>query len=147
MAVRRPKRDRNGRFATTAGTAARAAKSATKASGRKATKKVRRAYVNGSFEKNLEVGQGGDYKGVKVGAEFKSPAGRGAVVKGIVGYHGKPDRRVDVTPKLDKPAKTVTVTVKPNPTRASSTPRRASAGSKTMRSPSSSTAAGRKAHR
>lgn len=147
MAVRRPKRDRNGRFAKTAGTAARAVKSATKASGRKATRKVRRAYVKGSFEKNLEVGQSGAYKGVKVGAEFTSPAGRGVVVKGIVGYHGKPDRLIDVKPKLNKPAKTLTVAVRPNPARSTSAVKRATAGSKTMRTPSSSTGAGRKVRR
>ncbi|MGB7234432.1 MAG: hypothetical protein WBD41_00495 [Rhodococcus sp. (in: high G+C Gram-positive bacteria)] len=29
--------------------------------------------MKGSFEKNLEVGQGGAYKGAKVGAEFRTP--------------------------------------------------------------------------
>ncbi|WP_051613043.1 hypothetical protein [Rhodococcus sp. UNC23MFCrub1.1] len=149
MAVRQFKRKRNGQFAKTAGSAARAVKSATKASGRKATKKVRRSYVKGSFEKNLEVGQGGAYKGVKVGAEFRSPAGRGAVVKGIVGYHGKPDRLLDVKPKLNKPAKTLTVTVKPNsaPSSSSASAKRATAGSKTMRTPTSATAAGKRVRR
>ncbi|AFA73689.1 hypothetical protein GPOL_c26680 [Gordonia polyisoprenivorans VH2] len=111
-----------GRFAgsgTKVTNAASAAKSATTASVRKAARsagsKASDAYVSGSFTKNLEIGQGGDYKGVKVGAEFRTPKGRGALVKGIVGYHGKPDRRVDVTPTLDKPAKKVTVTAKPNP--------------------------------
>lgn len=88
-----------------------------KVTARKARRAVRDAYVKGSFEKNLHVGTGGSYKGAKVGAEFRSPNGRGVLVKGIVGYHGKPDRKIDVTPSLDKPTKTLTVTVKPNPGR------------------------------
>ncbi|GAA2053005.1 hypothetical protein [Williamsia deligens] len=86
--------------------------------------KISNSYVSGSFTRNLAVGRGGAYKGVKVGAEFRTPAGRGAVVKGIVGYHGKPDRRLDITPGLDKSAKKVTVSARPNPSR------RAAAGRK-----------------
>lgn len=83
--------------------------------------------MQGSFTKNLAVGQGGDYKGVKVGAEFKTPKGRGVLVKGVVGYHGKPNRRLDITPSLEKAQKKVTVSVKPNPSR------RASAGTRLRR--------------
>lgn len=86
------------------------------------------AYVKGSFEKHLTVGQGGDYKGVKIGAEFRSPAGRGVLVKGIVGVHGRPDRRVDVTPSLDKAQRKLTVTARANPARRS-----AAAGTKVRR--------------
>ncbi|MFE6919702.1 hypothetical protein ACFVAV_01520 [Nocardia sp. NPDC057663] len=124
MARRSYKRDKRGRFASVAGakvsgtarSARRVARSAARTGAHKVSAGVRGAYVQGSFEKNLEVGQGGDYKGVKVGAEFRTPSGRGVIGKAIVGYHGKPDRRLDVTPKLDKPTKTltVTVTVKPN---------------------------------
>jgi hypothetical protein len=64
---------------------------------------------------------------VKVGAEFRTPAGRGGVVKGIAGYHGRPDRRLDITPRLNKAAKTLTVTVKPH------SARKVSAGRKVKR--------------
>lgn len=132
MARRNYKRDSRGRFArvsgakvgSTAKAARRAARSATASGARRVSAGVRGAYVSGSFEKNLEVGQGGDYKGVKIGAEFQTPSGRGVLTKAIVGYHGKPDRRLDVTPKLDKPARELTITVRPN------TARKASAGSK-----------------
>lgn len=142
MAGRKAKRDSRGRFSRVAGVKV-ATKAAGRAVGRKATRKVRQSYVKGSFEKNLEIGQGGAYKGVKVGAEFRTPAGRGALVKGIVGYHGKPDRRLDVTPKLDKPKRELTVRVRPNPARKTSAPSaKATAGSKTRTSPSRSTSAG-----
>ncbi|WP_068380966.1 hypothetical protein [Rhodococcus sp. EPR-157] len=121
MTRRKPKRDSRGRFSRVAG-AKVATKTATRAVGRKASAKVRQSYVKGSFEKNLEVGQGGAYKGAKVGAEFRTPAGRGALVKGIVGYHGKPDRRLDVTPTLDKPKRELTVRVRPNSARKMSAP-------------------------
>ncbi|WP_337456188.1 hypothetical protein [Prescottella sp. D32] len=85
---------------------------------------VGRSYVAGSFTKNLSVGQGGGYKGMKVGAEFKTPKGRGVVVKGMVGYQGMPDRRLDITPSLDKAQKKVTLSARPNPNR------RASAGTR-----------------
>lgn len=114
MARRSFKRDSKGRFSRVAG-AKGVAKAASRAAGRKATKKVRQSYVKGSFEKHLVVGQGGGYKGAKVGVEFRTPAGRGTLVKGIVGYHGKPDRRLDVTPTLDKPKRELTVTVRKNP--------------------------------
>ncbi|KXO91301.1 hypothetical protein [Tsukamurella pseudospumae] len=126
MSRRSFKRDRQGRFAgagskigSTAKGAKSAANTAAKTYSKKVGKSVGNAYVNGSFEKHLVVGQGGDYKGVKVGAEFRSPAGRGVVVKGIAGYHGKPNRRLDVTPSLDKAQKQLTVTAKPNPARRS----------------------------
>lgn len=96
MARRRNiKRDGRGRFARVAG-AKVTTKTVGRAVARKATKKVRESYVKGSFGKNLEIGQGGNYKGAKVGVEFRTPSGRGALAKGIVGYHGKPDRRLDV---------------------------------------------------
>ncbi|MFC6014096.1 hypothetical protein [Nocardia lasii] len=122
MARRNYKRDKRGRFSSVAGAkvagtakaARKVARGAAQTGARKVSAGARGAYVQGSFEKHLEVGQGGDYKGVKVGAEFRTPTGRGVVGKAIVGYHGKPDRRLDVTPKLDKPTKTLTVTVKPN---------------------------------
>ncbi|MBF6210703.1 hypothetical protein IU487_06525 [Nocardia puris] len=149
MARRTYKRDARGRFARMAGTkvgatataARRAARSAAATGARKAASSARGAYVSGSFEKHLEVGQGGDYKGVKLGAEFRTPGGRGVLTKAIVGYHGKPDRQLDVTPKLDKPARTLTVTVKPNPAR------KASAGSKASKRTSAASprgAAGRR---
>ena len=72
------RRDRRGRWTSGAG-------GAIKANGPK--------YVKGSVNKNSFVGQGGRYKGVKIGAEFKTPGGRGFLVKGIAGYHGKPKRR------------------------------------------------------
>lgn len=118
------KRDRLGRFAgagaklsASAKGAKAAASKATKSSAKKVGGKVGDAYVEGSFTKHLEVGQGGDYKGVKVGAEFRAPSGRAVMMKGIAGYHGKPDRRLDVTPRLDKSQKKLTVTAKPNPAR------------------------------
>ncbi|WP_236723218.1 hypothetical protein [Prescottella equi] len=131
---RRYRRDSQGRFAgagtkvsTTAKGARTAAKAATKTGARKVATGVSNSYVSGSFTKNLAVGQGGDYKGVKVGAEFKTPKGRGVMVKGIVGVHGKPDRRLDITPTLDKAQKKVTVSAMPNPNR------RASAGTRLRR--------------
>ncbi|QYB02731.1 hypothetical protein I1A62_36975 [Rhodococcus sp. USK10] len=96
-------------------------------------------YVRGSFEKHLEVGRGGDYKRVKVGAEFRTPAGRGVLVKGVAGYHGRPNRPLDITPTLDKPNRRLVVTAKPNAsagTRASTArkhPSNASAGRKVAR--------------
>lgn len=121
---RRYRRDRLGRFASggtklsaTAGGVKKAAKAATTDSAKKVGGKVGDAYVAGSFTKHLEIGQGGSYKGVKVGAEFCAPSGRAVMVKGIAGYHGKLDRRLDVTPKLDKAQKKLTVTARPNPAR------------------------------
>lgn len=90
------------------------ARFAASSASRRAAGTVAKSYVRGSFERNLEVGQGGAFKGVKAGAEFRTPSGRGVLVKGIVGYHGKPDRRFDVTPSLNKRARTMTVKVKPN---------------------------------
>ncbi|MGW6377060.1 hypothetical protein ACWFRB_13455 [Rhodococcus sp. NPDC055112] len=128
------RRDRLGRFAgagtkvsATAKGARIAAKAVTKTGATKAAGRIGHSYVQGSFSKNLVVGQGGDYKGVKVGAEFETPKGRGVLVKGIVGYHGKPNRRLDITPSLDKAQKKVTVSVKPNLNR------RASAGTRLRR--------------
>lgn len=147
MARRKAKRDSNGRFSRVAG-AKVATKAAGRAVGRKTTRKVRQSYVKGSFEKNLEIGQGGNYKGANVGVEFRTPAGRGALVKGIVGYHGKPDRLLDVTPKLDKPKRELTVRVRPNPARNVSAPSaKTSAGSKTRSAPSKSTSAGTRLRR
>ncbi|MBF6161359.1 hypothetical protein IU438_04785 [Nocardia cyriacigeorgica] len=121
MARRTYKRDSRGRFARVSGVkvghTVKAARRVASNTARTGARKVGNTYVSGSFEKHLEVGQGGDYKGVKLGAEFRTPSGRGAVTKAIVGYHGKPDRRLDVTPKLDKPNRELTVTVKPNPAR------------------------------
>lgn len=136
MARRTYRRDAMGRFAgagtkisATAKGARTAAKVATKTGARKVTAEAKRSYVNGSFTKHLEVGRGGDYKGVKVGVELASPKGRGAVVKGVVGYHGKPDCRLDITPELDTKAKKLTVHAKPNPAAA----RKAAAGKKVKR--------------
>ena len=134
------KRDRIGRFARNAGT-------------KVATNRLR--YVEGSFVKNLEVGHGGDYKGVKAGAEFRTQAGRGVLVKGIVGVHGKPDRRIDVTPSLSKQARELSVTARPNPNRATArNARKAAAGSKVATTPnrrrktaSPSSAAGKRVRR
>lgn len=146
------KRDRKGRFSSVAGVkvpkgakAVRSvARAATRSGARKVTATARGAYMSGSFEKHLEVGRGGAYKGVKVGAEFRTSSGRGVLTKAIVGYHGKPDRRLDVTPKLDKPARTLTVTVKPNPARTSPAGTKATKGS-AVASPGD--AAGRKKRR
>ena len=68
------KRDSSGRFSRVAGVKV-ATKTAGRAVGRKATRKVRQSYVKGSFEKSLEIGQGGNYKGAKVGVEFRTPTG------------------------------------------------------------------------
>jgi len=132
MAERRNviRRDSRGRFARAAG-----AKVATKTAARKvrksAVRKTKQSYVKGSFTRNLFVGESDTgHKGFKVGAELRSPAGRSVVGKAIVGYHGRPDRRVDVTPRLDKPKKALVVTVKPNP------------GRKKRAAPSSKTTAG-----
>lgn len=130
MTRRSQKRDRLGRFAgagTKVSATAKGARTAAKAASKTGARKVRGSYVHGSFEKNLEIGQGGEYKGVKVGAEFRSPAGRGAVVKGIVGYHAKPDRRLNIQPSLEKAQKKLTVTAQPNVNR------RAGAGTKVRR--------------
>lgn len=138
MARRSFKRDSKGRFSRVAG-AKGAAKAATRVVGRKATKKVRQSHVKGSFEKNLSVGRSGDYKAAKAGAEFRTATGRGFLVKGTVGYHGKPGRRLDVTPRLDKPKRELTVTVRKNSagTKVSSKPkappRSASSGTKVRR--------------
>ncbi|MBM4728825.1 hypothetical protein GS446_19670 [Rhodococcus hoagii] len=121
---RKYRRDSRGRFAgagTKVSTTAKGARTVTKAVVRTGAKKIAggvgRSYVAGSFTKNLEVGRGGDFKRVQVGAEFKTPKGRGVVVKGIVGVHGKADRRLDITPSLDKAQKKVTLSAKPNPNR------------------------------
>ncbi|WP_261380020.1 hypothetical protein [Rhodococcus rhodochrous] len=103
------------------------AKAVTKTGATKAVKGVGNSYVPGSFSKNLVVGEGGEFKGVKVGAEFKTPKGRGVLVKGIVGYHGQPNRRLDITPELNKAQKKLSVHATPNPHR------RASAGTKLKR--------------
>ncbi|OQQ31016.1 hypothetical protein A6410_05135 [Prescottella equi] len=128
---RKYRRDSRGRFAgagTKVSSTAKGGRTVTKAVVRTGAKKVAggvgRSYVAGSFTKNLSVGQGGGYKGMKVGAEFKTPKGRGVVVKGIVGYQGRPDRRLDITPSLDKAQKKVTLSARPNPNR------RASAGTR-----------------
>ncbi|WP_277371170.1 hypothetical protein [Rhodococcus rhodochrous] len=104
-----------------------AARAATKTGATKVTKGVGKSYVSGSFSKHLVVGQGGEYKGVKVGAEFKTPKGRGVLVKGIVGYSGPPNRRFDITPELNKAQKKLSVHAQPRPNR------RASAGTKVRR--------------
>lgn len=149
MAVRHFRRKRNGQFAKTAGSAARAAKSATKASGRKATKKVRRAYVPGSGSTHLTIGERDGFKQIRVGGDLRLKAGRAARVAAEVGYRGKPDRRLDVKPVLNKPTKTLTVTVIQNPARSSSSAsaKRATAGSRTMRTPTNATAAGKRVRR
>lgn len=82
-----------------------------------AIKANRPKYVTGSLHKNSHVGQGGKYKGVKIGAEFRTPGGRGVLLKGIAGYHGKPQRRLDVTPAYDRTTRTATVTAKLHPGR------------------------------
>ncbi|MDP0400389.1 hypothetical protein [Tsukamurella strandjordii] len=128
MSRRVQRRDRLGRFAGAGSKVVGSTKVATANAGKKATKSVGNAYVAGSFERHLTVGQGGAYRGAKVGAEFKTPAGRGVLVKGIVGYHGRPDRRLDITPSLDKAHKKLTVTAKLNPARRS-----AAAGTKVRR--------------
>lgn len=89
-----------------------------KVKAQKARRAAGRAYVKGSARDELHVGVlPGGYKGVSAGARYRTPAGRGVVVRASVGYRGKPDRRLDVTPSLDKPTKTLTVKVKPNPGR------------------------------
>ncbi|QQM52603.1 hypothetical protein [Rhodococcus pyridinivorans] len=135
MARRRnQRRDRLGRFAGTgtkvsasAKDARRAAKTAMKTGATKVATGIGKSYVSGSFSKNLVVGRGGEYKGVKVGAEFKTPKGRGVLVKGIVGYSGPPNRRYDITPELNKAQKKLSVHATPNPNR------RAAAGTKLKR--------------
>ncbi|MEE2033637.1 hypothetical protein [Rhodococcus chondri] len=112
------------KVATTAKGARSAAKPATKNGATKVATGVGKSYVSSSFSKNLVVGQGGEYKGLKIGAEFKTPKGRGVLVKGIVGYHGKPNRHLDITPELELKQKKLTVNATPNPNR------RASAGTK-----------------
>ena len=123
MSARTYRRDRLGRFAgagSKVASAATVARAATRTGARKVVTATaataRESYVAGSFTKNLEVGRlSGSYKGVNAGAEFRSPAGRGVLVKGTVGYHGTPTRRLDVTPSLNKAQKKVTVTARPNP--------------------------------
>lgn len=51
------------------------------------------SYVGGSALRNTAVGRGGTYVGIKSGAEFVYPSGRGVLVKGIVGYKGSTARR------------------------------------------------------
>lgn len=137
MSARRNyRRDRLGRFAgagtkvaATAKGARAVGKAAAKTGARKVTKQAKDSYVSGSFTKNLEVGRGGEYAGIKAGAEFKTPKGRGVLVKAVVGVHGKPDRRLTITPSLDKKQKKLAVTATRNPAAA----RRASAGKKMKR--------------
>lgn len=131
---RNQRRDRLGRFAgagtkiaSTAKGARTAAKAATKTGAKKVATGIGNSYVPGSFSKNLAVGQGGEYKGIRVGAEFKTPKGRGVVVKGVVGFHGKPNRRFDITPSLDVQQQKLTFAARPNPNR------RAAAGTKLKR--------------
>ncbi len=124
-----------------------------------AIKANRPKYVTGSLHKNSHVGQGGQYKGVKIGAEFRTPGGRGVLLKGIAGYHGKPQRRLDVTPAYDRTTRTATVTAKPNPGRVKPTAGKMhtqSAGSKVSTgttgrnrraTPARSASAGRKVRR
>ena len=114
---RKTSRARVYRTAAYAAAVAGGARLAASSTSRRVAGTVAKSYVRGSFERNLEVGQGGAFKGVKAGAEFRTPAGRGVLVKGIVGYHGKPDRPFDVTPSLNKRTRTMTVKVKPNPGR------------------------------
>lgn len=128
----RPSSSRSGRsrgpkIASTAKGARTATRTATTIGSKKVARGIGNSYVPGSFSKNLVVGQSGEYKGVKVGAEFKTPKGRGVVVKGVVGFHGKPNRRFDITPSLDVQQKKLTFTAKPNPNR------RAAAGTKLKR--------------
>ncbi|PBC37948.1 hypothetical protein CJ178_28440 [Rhodococcus sp. ACPA4] len=131
---RNQRRDRLGRFsgagtkiASTAKGARTATKAATKTGAKKVVTGIGNSYVPGSFSRNLAVGQTGEFKGVKVGAEFKTPNGRGVVVKGAVGYRGKPNRRFDITPSLDVQQKKLTFAARPNPNR------RAAAGTKLKR--------------
>ncbi|WP_157117101.1 hypothetical protein [Nocardia vaccinii] len=79
-----------------------------------------------------------------MGAEFRAPGGRGLLTNAIVGYHGKPDRRLDVTPKLDKSSRMLTLTVKPSPARSSPAGTKATKASAVA---SSADAAGRKKRR
>lgn len=143
--ARNYRRDAFGRFANVGSTT----KVATKSVAKGAARRARQSYVKGSFTKNLEVGRGGDFAGIKAGVELKTPAGRGVLVKGIVGYHGKPDRRVVVTPSLDTSTKTLKVSAKPNPARLSarSSGVRATRGSAGRATPSPASSAGRKVRR
>lgn len=134
-------RDRFGRWTDGIGTATSALGGAGSAASFYA-RKHRPRYVKGSFTRNLYVGQGGSYKGAKVGAEFRTPGGRGVIVKGIAGYHGKPDRRLDVTPSYNKAARAATVTAKPNPRRK---PRPKPSGTRAGASATASSAAKAKA--
>lgn len=117
------KRDKLGRFAGVSGT-------------KVATSRPR--YVAGSFQRNLDVGQVGSFKRVKAGAEFRTPGGRAVRVAGSIGYHGKSDRRFDVTPSYDKKAKALAISVRPNSARvAAATRRNATAGTARAATPRS----------
>lgn len=140
------KRDSRGRFSRVAGVKV-ATKTATRAVGRKATAKVRQSYVRGSAFRHLDVGPSGNFKSATVGAELRTPTGRGGLVRGTIGYRGRDDRRLDVSPVLSKQAKTLTVTVRPNSTRKSAPSAKASAGSKTRSAPNKSTGAGTRLRR
>ncbi|WP_223257896.1 hypothetical protein [Rhodococcus sp. ARP2] len=131
---RNQRRDRLGRFsgagtkiASTAKGARTATKAATKTGAKTVATGIGNSYVPGSFSQNIAVGQSGEYKRIRVGAEFKTPKGRGVVVKGVVGFHGKPNRRFDIKPSLDVQQKKLTFTSKPNPSRG------AAAGTKLKR--------------
>lgn len=138
MARRSSKRDSKGRFSRVAG-AKGAAKAATRTVGPQSHEESPPVLREGSFEKNLSAGQRGDYKAAKAGAEFRTATGRGLLVEGTVGYHGKPGRRLDATPRLDKPQRELAATVRKNSagTKVSSEPkappRSASSGTKVRR--------------
>jgi hypothetical protein len=130
MSRRNQKRDRLGRFAgagTKVSATAKGARTAAKTASKTGAKKVKGSYVHGSFEKNLEIGPEGSLRSVQVGADFRSPKGRAARVRASVGYQGKPDRRLNIEPSLEKSQKKLTVTAQPNVNR------RAGAGTKVRR--------------
>lgn len=129
MSRRIQKRDRLGRFAGAGSKVVGSTKAATANAGKKATKSVSNAYVKGSLTDELHVGTlPGGFKGASVGSQYRTPKGRGFVVRASVGYHGASNRRLDVTPSLDKAQRKLTVTAKPNPAS-----RKATAGSKVRR--------------
>lgn len=120
---RAQRRDRLGRFAGSgskiaggAKSARRAASAASKSSARKAGRSLGTAYQRGSFTDELHVGNlSGGYKGASVGARYRTPKGRGLVVRASVGYSGPANKRLDITPGYDKAGRKITVSAKPGP--------------------------------
>lgn len=72
---------------------------------RDALGRFRPKLVAGSVARNTAVGRGGEYIGIKTGAEFVYPSGRGVLVKGIVGVKGRTARKAP--PAGGKPGRKV----------------------------------------